>query len=145
LQRFLDHLNSIHRNIQFTVHTEGWPLFFSWYNYRRPDGSLGHNLYLNPGPRHHPSNKQAVLATLVHRARALSDKESLHDELEFIPLSGKTGTVWSRYDMPSTQQWKLPSPNTRSPQLLSCHLSRWHTAALAELGQTQYRGCRPAA
>jgi hypothetical protein len=29
LQRFLDHLNSIHRNIQFTVHTEGWPLFFS--------------------------------------------------------------------------------------------------------------------
>jgi len=51
------------------------------------------NLYLNPGPRHHPSNKQTVLATLVHRARALSDKESLYDELEFIPLSGKTGTV----------------------------------------------------
>jgi hypothetical protein len=38
-------------------------------------------------------NKQAILATLMHRARALLDKKSLHDELEFIPLSGKAGTV----------------------------------------------------
>jgi hypothetical protein len=42
------------------------------------------NLYLNPGSNHHPSNKQAVLATLVHRARALCDKDSLHGELEFL-------------------------------------------------------------
>jgi hypothetical protein len=33
---------------------------------------------------HHPSNKQAVLSLLVHRARALCDHKSLHDELEFL-------------------------------------------------------------
>jgi hypothetical protein len=61
--------------------------------YRRLDGSLGHkvyrkpvhtNLYLNLASHHHPSSKQAVLSTLVHRARAVCDKESLHDELEFL-------------------------------------------------------------
>lgn len=35
------------------------------------------HLYLN-----HPSNLQALLSTLVHRARAPCDKKSLHDELE---------------------------------------------------------------
>jgi hypothetical protein len=61
--------------------------------YRKPDGSLGHrvyskpthtNLYLHANSHHHPSNKQAVLSTLVHRTRALCDHESLHDELEFL-------------------------------------------------------------
>jgi hypothetical protein len=61
--------------------------------YRKPDGSLGHsvyrkpthtNLYLHVNSHHHPSNKQAVLSTLVHRARALCDHESLYDELEFL-------------------------------------------------------------
>jgi hypothetical protein len=61
--------------------------------YRRPDGSLGHrvyhkathtNLYLNAGSHHHPSSKQAVLSTLVHRARALCDQESLQAELVFL-------------------------------------------------------------
>lgn len=51
--------------------------FLDVYIYRRPD-SLGHKVYLN-----HPSNLQALLSILVHRARAPCDKESLHDELEF--------------------------------------------------------------
>jgi hypothetical protein len=42
------------------------------------------NLYLHANSHHHPSNKQAVLTTLVHRARALCDHESLHDELDFL-------------------------------------------------------------
>jgi hypothetical protein len=46
-------------------------------------------LDLNPGSHHHPSNKQAILATLVHRARALCDKESLHGELEFLKTTFK--------------------------------------------------------
>ena len=37
-----------------------------------------------PGSYHHPSKKQAILANLVHRSRALSDKESLYDEPEFL-------------------------------------------------------------
>jgi hypothetical protein len=45
--------------------------------YRKPDGSPAQkvyrkpsqtNLYLNSNSHHHPSNKQAVLSTLVHRA-----------------------------------------------------------------------------
>jgi hypothetical protein len=82
LEGFVEHLNGLHKNIQFTVETEkdGHLPFLDIDIYRRPDGSLGHkvyrkpthtNLYLNPGSHHHPSNKQAVLATLVHRARAL--------------------------------------------------------------------------
>jgi hypothetical protein len=59
----------------------------------RPDGSLGlrvyrkathTNLYLNAGSHHHPSSKQAVLSTLVHRARVLCDQKSLHTQLVFL-------------------------------------------------------------
>jgi hypothetical protein len=100
LERFLDHLNGLHRNIQITMDTEkgGHLPFLDIDIYRRPDGSLGHkvyrtptytNLYLNPGSHHHPSNKQAVLATLVHRVRALCDKKSLHGELEFLKTTLK--------------------------------------------------------
>jgi hypothetical protein len=42
------------------------------------------NVYLHDNSHHHPSNKQAVLSTLVHRARALCGHESLNDELEFL-------------------------------------------------------------
>jgi hypothetical protein len=49
--------------------------------YRKPTNT---NLYLNSNSQHHPSNKQAVLSTLVHRARSLCDQESLHGELEFL-------------------------------------------------------------
>jgi hypothetical protein len=52
--------------------------------YWRPDGSLGHrvyhkpthtNLYLNSSSHHHPSNKHAVLSTLVHRVRTLGPRQ----------------------------------------------------------------------
>jgi hypothetical protein len=60
--------------------------------YRRLDGSLGHkvyrkpthtNLYINAKSHHHPSNKQAVLSTLIHRARVLCDDDSRQAELVF--------------------------------------------------------------
>jgi hypothetical protein len=41
------------------------------------------NLYLNKS-HHHPSNKEAVLSTLVHRARDLCDEDSLQSELVFM-------------------------------------------------------------
>jgi hypothetical protein len=61
--------------------------------HRKPAGSLGHtvyckpthtNLYLNSSSHNYPSNKQAVLSTLVHRAKSLCDPESLHGELDFL-------------------------------------------------------------
>ncbi|XP_023702614.1 uncharacterized protein LOC111861900, partial [Cryptotermes secundus] len=95
LKGSLDHLNSIIPCIQFTMETEseGHLPFLDIDIYRRPDGSLGHtvyrkpthtNLYLNAKSHHHPSSKQAALSTLVHRARALCDQESLRAELEFL-------------------------------------------------------------
>ena len=61
--------------------------------YRKMDGSLGHkiyrkpthtNLYLHPNSHHHPANKHPVLASLIHRAKALCDEDSLTQELEFL-------------------------------------------------------------
>ncbi|XP_023713951.1 uncharacterized protein LOC111867940 [Cryptotermes secundus] len=72
--------------------SEGHLPFLDIDIYRRPDGSLGHrvyrkpthtNLYLNAKSHHHPSSKQAALSTLVHRARALCDQDSLRVDLEF--------------------------------------------------------------
>jgi hypothetical protein len=92
---FLTHLNSIHQRIQLTMETEseGHLPFLDIGIYRRSDGSLGNrvyrkpthiNLYLNAGSHHHPSNKQAAFSTLVHRARALCDQDSLPAELAFL-------------------------------------------------------------
>jgi hypothetical protein len=88
LSEFLDHLNSVHENIQFTMETErdGHLPFLDIDIYRKPDDSLGHkyyskpthtNLYLNSNSDHHPSNKQAVLTSLC-------DRESLHNGLDFL-------------------------------------------------------------
>jgi hypothetical protein len=49
--------------------------------YRKPTHT---NLYLNAKSYHHPSNKQAVLSTLIHRARALCDEDSLQAKLVFL-------------------------------------------------------------
>jgi hypothetical protein len=73
--------------------SEGHFPFLDLDIYRRSDGSLGHkvyrkpthtNLYLNAKSHHHPSNKQAVLSTLIHRARALCDEDSLQAEFVFL-------------------------------------------------------------
>jgi len=60
---------------------------------RKTDGSLGHkvyrkpthtNLYLHKKSHHHPANKHSVISSLVHRATALCDQESLAPELTFL-------------------------------------------------------------
>jgi hypothetical protein len=61
--------------------------------YRKRDGFLGHkvyrkpthtNLYLHHTSHHHPANKHSVLSSLVHRAKALCDQESLAPELTLL-------------------------------------------------------------
>jgi hypothetical protein len=79
--------------------SEGHLHFLDLDIYRRPDGSLGHkvygksththththtNLYLITNFHHRLSNKQAILSTLIHRARALCDEDSLQAELVFL-------------------------------------------------------------
>ena len=95
LQGFLYHLNSLRERIQFTIETEkeGHLAFLDIDIYRKIDGTLGHkvyhkpthtNLYLQQSSHHHPAQKQSVLTSLIHRARALCDEDSLPQELEFL-------------------------------------------------------------
>jgi hypothetical protein len=70
LRDFLDHLNSVHQSIQFTMEMErdSHLPFLDIEIYRRPDGSLGHrvycksthtNLYLNSSSHTtHPTSRQ---------------------------------------------------------------------------------------
>jgi hypothetical protein len=93
LDDFLNHLNGPHNKIQFTMEKEGHlPLLYIDI-YRKMDGSLGHKVYrksthtnlcLHQNSQHHPANKQSVLASLIHRAKALCDQDSLPQELEFL-------------------------------------------------------------
>jgi hypothetical protein len=96
LERLLNHLNGLHRNIQFTMETErdGHPPVLDISIYRRLDGSLGHkvyqksthiNLYLNSGSHHHPSNIQAVFQCWCYVTR----KASMMSWSSSKPLSGK--------------------------------------------------------
>jgi hypothetical protein len=93
---FLNHLNGIHNNIQFTmeIEEEDHLPFLDIDIYRKMDGSLGHkvyrkpthtNLYLHQSSHHHPANKHSVVSCLIHRAKALCDQESLAPEFN-IPL-----------------------------------------------------------
>jgi hypothetical protein len=91
LQVFFQHLNSIHSNIKFSMELEQnntFP-FLDVLVSRRPDGSLGYmvyrkpthtDLYLHAESEHHPSQKQAVLKTLIHGTRNLCDAASLNKE-----------------------------------------------------------------
>jgi len=74
---------------------EGHLPFLDTDIYRKTDGSLGHrvyrkpthtNLYLSQNSHYHPANKQSVLASLIYRAKALCDQDSLIQELEFLTI-----------------------------------------------------------
>ena len=92
LLEFLAHLNNIHSNIKFTMEIESnnkLP-FLDVLVYKKETGDLGHSVYrkpthtdryLNANSNHHPSQKRALIKTLVHRAKTISDDETLKSEL----------------------------------------------------------------
>jgi hypothetical protein len=94
LNEFLNRLNSIYYNIQFTMDTESdsHSSFLNIDICRKPDCSVSHTVYrkvthtnltLKPMPRHHPSNKHSVLFALVlRRPRAIHDQDILRGELD---------------------------------------------------------------
>jgi hypothetical protein len=95
LINFLEHLNGLHKNIQFTMEVEenGHLPFLNIDIYKKGDGSLGHkvyrkpthtHLYLHQLSHHHPANKHSVISSLIHRSRALCDPDSLQQELDFL-------------------------------------------------------------
>jgi hypothetical protein len=72
-----------------------------------------------------PSNIQVVLSTLVHRARALCDKEGLHDGLgSSKPLLGEMVIVSNRYDGPPTRRLEPPRRKRSPPRSLFFRTSR---------------------
>ena len=87
LDDFLEHLNSLHPNICFTMEMElnqRLP-FLDVEIYRKPNGTLGHavhrkkthtNRYLHANSHHHPSQKMSLINTLFHRADNISDSAS---------------------------------------------------------------------
>jgi hypothetical protein len=105
--------------------------------YRRPDGSLEHrvyrkpthtNLYLNAKSHHHPSNEQAVLSTLIHRARALCDEDILQAELVFLRDIFKQNDYNDRRSTePSTAVRTYLNRTTRTTQSPSCPLSELYS------------------
>jgi hypothetical protein len=62
--------------------------FFSNSAYRLPSSQTALALYTKEESdakfHHHPSSKHVVLSTLIHRARALCDEDSLQAELVFL-------------------------------------------------------------
>jgi hypothetical protein len=95
LTEFLQHLNSINPNIQFTMEIEKDEKlpFLDILIYKTNDGKLGHQvyrkptytgLYLNARSHHHPTHKQGVISSLIHRAVKISDKEHLKEELGHV-------------------------------------------------------------
>jgi len=94
-ERFHNHVNGLHRNIQFTMDSarDGHRTFLEIDIYKRPHGSLGRkvyrkpthsNFYLSPGSHYPPYNVQCSISMLVQTPGFLCDKVSLHDELEFL-------------------------------------------------------------
>ncbi|XP_046400251.1 uncharacterized protein LOC124166637 [Ischnura elegans] len=95
LDRFLNHLNSRHQNIRFTMEKErdGKLPFLDVMVRRKGDGSLGHavyrkathtNRYLNAMSHHHPAQKASVVSSLLHRAFTVSDADSLESEKRLL-------------------------------------------------------------
>ena len=118
LGEFLKHLNSTHKNIKFTMETEEGHLpLLDIDIYRKPDGSLGHRVYCKPthtnqylhhNSHHHPANKQSVLSSLIHRAKALYDQDSLTQELVFLTTVFKD----NGYSPQQIRRAMKPTPQT---------------------------------
>ncbi|XP_046397683.1 uncharacterized protein LOC124164403 [Ischnura elegans] len=98
LDLFFAHMNSQHPSIKFTMEkeTNGQLPFLDILIQKKKDGSLGHSiyrkathtdLYLNNQSHHHPSQKQAVLSTLLHRAKKIPDNESIQNEIKHLKIT----------------------------------------------------------
>ncbi|XP_020298905.1 uncharacterized protein LOC109863122, partial [Pseudomyrmex gracilis] len=95
---------------------------------RKPDGSLGHqiyrksthtNRYLHAASHHHPAQKQAVINSLIYRAFTICDKDSIQNELKklknTLQINGYTlqqinEVIKKHQNKPSTTTQKTPAP-----------------------------------
>ncbi|KAF2901706.1 hypothetical protein ILUMI_04485, partial [Ignelater luminosus] len=76
LNAFLDHLNSIHQKLKFTMEIEdnNQLPFLDVLVKKRRDGSLGHTVYRSI-PHHHPAQLHSMVKTLVTRTKTSGPEE----------------------------------------------------------------------
>ncbi|KAJ4427431.1 hypothetical protein ANN_25053 [Periplaneta americana] len=95
LRDFLNHLNGVHKQIQFTMELEsdGRLPFLDVLVHRKPDGTLGHSVYRKPthtdrylhkSSNHHPGQKRAMMKTLIERAQKISEPQHLRQEMAHL-------------------------------------------------------------
>ena len=86
LTEFLEHLNSKHPSIKFTMELEKNSCipFLDVMVKRKSDGTLGHSIYCKPthtdrylhaSSHHHPRQKNSLIKTLLHRVDSLVSRE----------------------------------------------------------------------
>ncbi len=124
LNQFLDHLNSQHSTIKFTMEIEqsGCLPFLDVLIKRNADGTLAHSVYrkpthtkgyLNAASHHHPSQKNSVVNSLVHRAFLLSDKESLENELKVVSGALLSNGYKNKDVQKCINKYRNPMPSVR--------------------------------
>ncbi len=96
LQRFLDHINSLHPSIKFTYEVQKDDKTIPFLDVLftvREDGSLGHKVYRKPthtdrylhfNSFQHPSIKNSVCKTLINRAKTICEVSNIDNELEHL-------------------------------------------------------------
>ena len=96
LQKFLDHINSLHPSIKFTFEVQKddktipfLDVLFTIHD----EGSLGHKVYRKPthtdrylhyNSFHHPSIKKSVCKALINRAKTICEVSNIDNELEHL-------------------------------------------------------------
>src|SRR5690606_10881641 len=107
LDLFLEHLNSIHPNIKFTMETEkdNKLAFLDVLVVRSKEGTIKTEVfrkethtdrYLNANSHHDPIQKLGVLRTLAHRARNICSEDRVEKELQHLKQAFKNNGYTDR-------------------------------------------------
>ncbi|GJQ65329.1 hypothetical protein Trydic_g7445 [Trypoxylus dichotomus] len=121
LGEFLQHLNSIHPRIQFTMELEkdGQLPFLGVLVNRNRDGALGHRVYRKPthtdrylhyNSNHHPKQKRAVIKMLVDRAARICEHQHIEQELQHLNQALQA----NGYENPQVKRAMRPSNSKRT-------------------------------
>jgi hypothetical protein len=99
LDAFLDHLNSQHENIKFTMEIEvngTLPFLDVLVSRKTREKKLGHtvyrkrthtNRYLNASSHHHPAQIESVAKTLAIRSKRIADADHINEEYNTLKLA----------------------------------------------------------
>ena len=96
LHRFLEHINSLHPSIKFTLDIQKEDKSIPFLDVMlviKEDGSLGHKVYRKPthtdrylhyNSFHHPNIKNSLCKTLINRAKTICEVDNIEGELEHL-------------------------------------------------------------